>query len=226
MLIYKTTNLLDNKIYIGKSKYDNPDYYGSGVVLNQAIKKYGRDNFKREVIEIVSNDGDVNAREKYWILFYKSFEREIGYNRTTGGDGGALVGDSLESMRNSLKGKKLSPETKKKISDSHKGRHGKENNCMWKKSPWNKGLTAENNDKIRKNVQKAHEFNIGRPLSEEHKLKISMSNKGKNVYSRTEEHKNKISETLKNLTIVCPHCGKTGGTGMYRWHFNYCRFKN
>jgi hypothetical protein len=48
--IYKTTNLINGKIYIGKRSHENPEkdrYLGSGRVLIQAIKKYGRENFKK-----------------------------------------------------------------------------------------------------------------------------------------------------------------------------------
>jgi len=44
MIIYKTTNLINGKYYIGKDKYNNPSYLGSGFILYQAIKKYGKEN--------------------------------------------------------------------------------------------------------------------------------------------------------------------------------------
>ncbi len=51
MQIYKTINLVDGKIYIGKDVKSNPTYLGSGVRLKYAIKKYGIDSFKKEVLE-------------------------------------------------------------------------------------------------------------------------------------------------------------------------------
>ena len=45
MVIYKTTNLINGKIYIGKDSNNNEHYIGSGVKLLKAIKKYGRSNF-------------------------------------------------------------------------------------------------------------------------------------------------------------------------------------
>ena len=47
MVIYKTTNLVNGKIYIGKDKYNNPKYLGSGKILKLAINKYGKGNFRR-----------------------------------------------------------------------------------------------------------------------------------------------------------------------------------
>jgi hypothetical protein len=50
VIIYKTTNLINNKIYIGKSNTNNSDYLGSGKRLKLAIKKYGKENFKKEML--------------------------------------------------------------------------------------------------------------------------------------------------------------------------------
>jgi hypothetical protein len=46
MIVYKTINLIDGKIYIGQDLNNNPDYLGSGIYLKRAIKKHGRNNFK------------------------------------------------------------------------------------------------------------------------------------------------------------------------------------
>ena len=53
MIVYKTTNLINGKIYIGKDMKNNPNYLGSGTILRRAIKKYGI----REVKVIVSGPG-------------------------------------------------------------------------------------------------------------------------------------------------------------------------
>jgi hypothetical protein len=65
MIIYKTTNTLNGKFYIGKSKYDDPDYIGSGSILKKAIKKYGKENFVKEVIEHCEDETQLNIREIY-----------------------------------------------------------------------------------------------------------------------------------------------------------------
>ena len=51
MIVYKTSNLVNRKIYIGKDSKNNETYYGSGKILNFAIKKYGKKNFKNETLE-------------------------------------------------------------------------------------------------------------------------------------------------------------------------------
>lgn len=86
-IIYKTTNLRNGKIYIGKDKVNNPSYLGSGAILSQAIAKYGKDSFKKEALEECS-DNIINEREQYWIATLNSTNRSIGYNIAPGGTGG------------------------------------------------------------------------------------------------------------------------------------------
>jgi len=127
--IYKVVNNINGKIYIGKSKINNDSYYGSGLKITAAIKKYGLTNFKKTILEDCE-PGDVNLREKYWISFYNSTDNMIGYNISKGGDGGTHYWDTLseeqkkihnEKISNSKKGKPHAPHsvnTKKKIRDN------------------------------------------------------------------------------------------------------------
>lgn len=86
-IIYKTTNNVNGKIYIGvhyTSKMDG--YLGSGVKLLRAVKKYGCKNFKRETLERCT-DKNAFKKELFWIKKYKSTDPEIGYNLSTDGTG-------------------------------------------------------------------------------------------------------------------------------------------
>lgn len=85
--IYKTTNTVTGRIYVGKSKLNDPSYLGSGMILKQAISKYGESVFSKEILE-ECDEADVDAREKYWISELKSYDRRIGYNIALGGAGG------------------------------------------------------------------------------------------------------------------------------------------
>ena len=88
-LIYRTTNLINNKIYIGKHKTENLDdgYLGSGKLLQRAIKKYRIENFKREIISSHKTEDEMNAAEK--ILVTEEFcSRKDNYNLCPGGHGG------------------------------------------------------------------------------------------------------------------------------------------
>lgn len=88
MVIYKTTNLVNGKVYIGRDLKNNPLYIGSGKVFLRAIEKYGRENFRKEIIEQCSSVEELNEREKYWISFFNSTDKSIGYNIMEGGQGG------------------------------------------------------------------------------------------------------------------------------------------
>ena len=92
--IYKITNLINGKIYIGKTAFSIEKRWkehcadskkGLDRPLYRAINKYGIDNFKIEQIEEVSTDEEACQREIYWISFYNSYY--TGYNATFGGDG-------------------------------------------------------------------------------------------------------------------------------------------
>ena len=105
--IYKITNLLNNKIYIGQtySKYNqntsqiykrfnkhckDAEKVGMNVpgAIDKAIYKYGCNNFKVELVEECNSVKEVNIRERYWISKLNSTNRNIGYNLTKGGEGG------------------------------------------------------------------------------------------------------------------------------------------
>lgn len=127
--IYKIVNNVNGKIYIGKSKINSDSYYGSGLKIKAAIKKYGLINFSKIILEECESF-DASMREKYWISFYNSTDNEIGYNISKGGDGGTHYWDTLteeqkkihnEKISSGKKGKPHLPHsdsTKKKIRDN------------------------------------------------------------------------------------------------------------
>ena len=88
MEIYKITNTLNGKIYIGKDTTSDPKYYGSGLLIRRSINKYGIGNFTKEIIDITEDYDELSNKEKYWIKQYNSTNPEIGYNISEGGDGG------------------------------------------------------------------------------------------------------------------------------------------
>jgi group I intron endonuclease len=96
--IYKITNIVNGKVYIGQSQniekrwrehrsrpFQNTEKSERNI-LYRAIRKYGLEFFEFSVIE-ECDIKDLNEREVYWIKFYKSKEPEYGYNATEGGDG-------------------------------------------------------------------------------------------------------------------------------------------
>lgn len=88
--IYITTNIINGKKYIGQKKYVNgwKEYLGSGIALNNAVKKYGKEKFSKEIIEECTTREEANEREKYWIAYYNAVNNKNYYNIALGGDGG------------------------------------------------------------------------------------------------------------------------------------------
>lgn len=76
--IYKTTNLINGKFYVGQCTNDPLEMYlGSGLILKQAIEKYGKHNFRREILQYAEQE-DLDDLEKIWIKKLKA--QELGYN--------------------------------------------------------------------------------------------------------------------------------------------------
>lgn len=88
MFIYKTTNLINGKYYIGKYAGSRSTYLGSGIALRKALEKYGRSNFKRDILEYCSSLQELSDREKYWIKLFDAVNDPRSYNLTEGGHGG------------------------------------------------------------------------------------------------------------------------------------------
>src|SRR5574343_1704705 len=87
MLIYKITNQINGKCYVGQvsslntlKNFDN--YWGSGKIIKRAIKKHGLENFTKEILEDnIQNREELCKKEKYWINFYNTIHPN-GYNIT------------------------------------------------------------------------------------------------------------------------------------------------
>jgi group I intron endonuclease len=144
MVVYKTTNLINGKIYIGQDSKNNPNYIGSGKIIKLAIKKYGKNNFIKEILEHCNTKEILDNKEKYWIQKYNSTEKSIGYNITKGGEGCLGLKHSEETKEymkkinigknNPMHGKSLSKKVLKQRSEKVKllGIHKYENNGNFK----------------------------------------------------------------------------------------------
>jgi hypothetical protein len=87
MIVYKTTNLITGKFYIGKDTKNDPNYLGSGTHLRNSIKKYGKENFQKEILEECIDHDTLCQREIYWIAELNAMNLEVGYNILPGGEG-------------------------------------------------------------------------------------------------------------------------------------------
>lgn len=102
MVIYKTTNLINGKFYVGKDESNNPKYLGSGKILKLAINKNGVENFKKEILEECSTKEELNEKEKYWIDVLSA--TTLGYNIAEGGTGGKTKFNTLNVYQYSKDG--------------------------------------------------------------------------------------------------------------------------
>jgi hypothetical protein len=115
-IVYVTTNLVNGKKYLGKCRHNKEYYLGSGVALKSAIEKYGKQNFSKHILYEVSTLNEAAQIEKKLSIEWNVVEDTSWYNLKVGGDGG------------SIKGKRLSVETKKKISENRKGKLSQKGN--------------------------------------------------------------------------------------------------
>ena len=164
--IYKTTNLVNGKIYIGQHKgnVQSETYLGSGQILWRAIQKYGIENFMNEVIEWCQSEEELNAREIYWIEMLNARHRAVGYNQALGGNIRTIwaKGEMPQEIRN-------------RISNTLKGHT----------------LSQASIEKMRETMRKNYVY---RPMNEEGKRKISENAKDRlsihkdNVEKRVYQH--------------------------------------
>ena len=111
-IVYETTNLINNKIYVGLHKTENPDifdkYLGNGVISTQpytymyaktafqyAVKKYGPENFRRKTLAVFDTLEEASELEEQ-IVNEKFLERNDVYNMVLGGLGGYFISNRIK----------------------------------------------------------------------------------------------------------------------------------
>jgi len=159
-IVYLTTNLINNRKYIGVDKNENKYYLGSGVAIKLAIKKYGSENFKKEVLEYNDSIEYIFEREKYWIEKYDAVNSKEFYNISEGGKGGDMLKNE-DSIRRHIEGSKkgLATALKQKKGKTYEEIYGKE--------------------KASKEKEKRRIAGLGKKYSEERVKKVSEALKGK-----------------------------------------------
>lgn len=175
--VYETTNLINGKKYIGKRSCDceieDDSYLGSGKYFKRAVKKYGKENFQKKILEICNSEQHAFEKEIYYIAKFNAVENENYYNIADGGQGATWIhGKSEEElnawkqkMSNSRKGRIITPEWKAKILETRRLKGigvGKSNPMYGRKSPRSKPVVMISFDgkeiKIFHNAFDANEF--------------------------------------------------------------------
>ena len=194
--IYKITNNINKKIYIGKTTRSVTKRWNEHIResnsnkdnnhFHNAIRKYGEDSFEVTILDTITEttkeqlDRHLMVLEKTYIEHYDSFNN--GYNETLGGDG--VCGRTGE--KNSFYGKKHSAETKKKI-----GEKSKERNAI------SSVLTKQA-------IEKRANTRRGVPMSEEQKIKLSQINIGRKQSQESIERRNHTRAIRRELGMYQP----------------------
>lgn len=184
--IYMTINLINNRKYIGQKKSDvflANKYLGSGIILRQAVRAYGKENFQVILIEECDTKEELDEKEKYYIELYDAAHSDEFYNIALGGQSQAHVHSEEEKKRISEAqiGKKLSNETKQRISLSLKEYYLEHPACA---------LSEEQKIKISEKMK-------DRVVDDEVRIKMSESHKGVPL---SDYHKQRISENHADVS--------------------------
>lgn len=204
--IYLTTNHIDGKKYIGQRVYDKrgkwKSYLGSGVILKKAIKKYGKQNFHKEILFEAPNKEMLDVMERYIIAAHNAVASDDYYNIAIGGEGNG-VGETHPCFN-----RVMSEEERLKRSGKNGSFYGKHHSDEFKEylRSINKGktLSKETRDKI----SQAHK---GKHLSEESRYKLSLSLTGKQYPERASNEwktKMQISHRQYGKQIMCIETNK------------------
>ena len=192
--LYKTTSLINDKYYIGVHGTIDPHdkYLGSGIRIKRSVRKYGKENFRKFILEIFERKEDAYQAEKEYIT--KDILNDSLCLNLKGGGKGANSGENHHNY-----GKKMSDEMKKILKESNPSRmkgkkHSQEAKEKIGKGAKGRAVSKETRTKLRK-------ANIGKTMSEESKKKMSYAKKGicgkdHNRYEKkhSEETKRKISK--------------------------------
>lgn len=169
-IVYKTTNLVNGKFYIGKHKQsclEFDGYLGSGNILKKAIEKYGKENFVRETLAIFKCEKECYLKEKE--ILKEHWQDNNCYNLESGGRGGKTVSD--ESRKRMSEAAKIRPRTphSEKTKEKMRGH----------KTP---GMAGRKHSEETK--RKMREINLGKKMSDEAREKMSAAKKGKTPWNK------------------------------------------
>lgn len=203
--IYRITNLINGKTYIGQHKYkDTPydSYMGSGILIKAAIKKYGIDNFIKDIIVAGIEDKEtISKLEIKYIAYERSNNGNGCYNLAAGGEGcGELnkgkhhLEETKQKMSEAHKNKPHSEEWNRKVAKANKGKHRSEETRKKLSESHKNHLVSEETRKKMSKRMRGNQYNKRKLHSEEHKKRISEKMKGHNV---SEETRKKLSNSLK-----------------------------
>lgn len=186
--IYRITNLINGKTYIGQRKCrtkrpETDTYMGSGLYIKRAEKKYGMENFKKEILAKNVETKEMIDELEISYIKYERMKAHYGlisgcYNIADGGGGNTGPCSDETRAKISYNSSHISDETRAKMSTAHKGRH-RTSESIEKAASKNRGQhrTAETREKMSAAMKGK---NKGKHIPAETKAKLSTVMKGKN----------------------------------------------
>jgi group I intron endonuclease len=222
-IIYCATCVKTGRRYIGKTtqglatrkvKHKHDSKYRDCYFYN-AAKKYGWDSFEWKILDEAYDEVNLNTKEKYWVSFFDSTNHKKGYNIQKGGQGQIHSEETKMKIRETKLGKKnpmfgkcgklhhaygthASEETRRKSSESHKGKKLTLNSIIKrtgsrKKNGWN-----------RNPKKRGKENPCSKPI-----LQFSINNEFIQEWGNASEAENKLNFKKGNISRVCRGIGKT-----------------
>jgi group I intron endonuclease len=205
--LYRITNLINNKNYIGQTVAPKQRWYdhkkvaknNPNQIVHHAMIKHGINNFEFVIIASCKSLEDANQLETSLVSQYESHvSTGKGYNMTLGGMNAPKTEEWKQKVSQTLMGHEVSKESRDKIS---KGNTGKIRSDDFKKNVGDFWRGKERTEEHKENLSKSL---TGNKLSEETKEKLSKIRKGTKL---SEETKEKIRNAISGRTTV--HKGRT-----------------
>ena len=192
LFIYKTTNLLNGKYYIGQHKTNNieDNYLGSGYALKRAIKKYGKDNFKREILAYAYSQEELNELENK--ILSNHYQDDNCYNLIAGGNCSGCSEETRQKMSILAKSRVVSEKTKKI--------HSEQSKKMWENPEHKQKMSQKMKQRYqsieerRKTGERSKEFFKNHPDIQQ--KCIENMHKASRKYWSDENNRKKFSESI------------------------------
>lgn len=168
----------NNKKYIGitslkpKERWNSGYGYSHNTLFFRAIKKYGWNNIEHKILYENLSQEEAEQKEIELISTFKTNNSKYGYNIENGGNStGKLSKETKRKLSEAHKGKKFTEEHKRKISEGNKGKTISNEHKKILSEKMKKDNPSKRED-VKEKIRKAH---LGKKLTEEHKNKIKMS---------------------------------------------------
>jgi ribosomal protein L44E len=210
--VYQTTNLVNRKIYIGVHGTRNPDdgYIGSGKILKDAIARYGRKSFVKQVLFIFDNLEDAYEQEKQ-IVNESFVARSDTYNLTVGGS----YSRPFDEERKELYSKRMTGE--------NHPQYGKKQSV---ESNIKRSQTLTGRKMSKEAIEKSASARRGKPSPFKGSKRV-YKNSLKGIHQSPESNAKRSEAHLRLAKITCANCGKEASPQNHtRWHGAKCKAIN